>query len=412
MASGDFADLKLQLARLAGRAAVSEMLAGDQALAGQCVNETLLDCYMNPGGRRPRWAMNMFGLQLGVPITRTIGVTQGSKVFTGYAAPEARIGSCVQVGSSWYTLAGQVGAGSGSQTGQTNQVPLVIGQQSYAIVFNTPFEAIPTFFSAVVMMGSDSGEIFTATPDLSTLTESGVTVWLSGIPTADSSGSVINWNAAASAVEASTLGDFEFVEPVVEATGNYSATFYHNSYSLDANIVEVQGDPLVLGWGILRPMTGRGEDYKWRQIAYGDFWTPSPQGAGLLTNINWPGGLSNPVGTPLFYYIENNLMIGVNPIKSRFVVQPMPIQITTIQFNGWTLPDELVDDTDRPILPGDLVSRVLLPLCREKWALIYKKYTGGNQQAFIRAGDAAREILNLSGRGQRDRPVREPLRNC
>ncbi len=77
----------------------------------------------------------------------------------------------------------------------TGDVPLVVGQQSYNIVFSPAFAAIPTSFSAQVQMASSGSEIFFVNADVSTLTASGVTVWLSGIPTAASTGSVINWRS-------------------------------------------------------------------------------------------------------------------------------------------------------------------------------------------------------------------------
>jgi hypothetical protein len=77
------------------------------------------------------------------------------------------------------------------------KVALVPGQQSYAIVFGAQFYAPPSFLTAQTQMPSSSGEVFEVTPDLSTLTSTGVTVWLSGIPTAASSGGYINWKAEA-----------------------------------------------------------------------------------------------------------------------------------------------------------------------------------------------------------------------
>jgi hypothetical protein len=74
-------------------------------------------------------------------------------------------------------------------------MPLVVGQQAYDIVFGVAFTATPSVFVPSVAMPSSSGEVFTATYDLSTLTTTGVTVWLSGIPTAASSGGEIQWVA-------------------------------------------------------------------------------------------------------------------------------------------------------------------------------------------------------------------------
>lgn len=199
---------------------------------------------------------------------------------------------------------------------------------------------------------------------------------------------------------------YRLTAPSMEVTGTLAATLWCNSYLLNASWLEVDADPFVLGWGCLKPMNGIAEDYKWRQISYGDFWWPTPQGAGLITNINWPGGVSNPVGDPLFYYIDNSPLIAGNPIQCRFVVQPMPTQPRSIEFKAWAVPPILVNSSDRPVLPGDLVTRCLFPLMRERWALVYKKYTGNNVPGLIETATRARAILNAISNGQRARPVR------
>ena len=89
---------------------------------------------------------------------------------------------------SW--RASNVPVGFPTQAGQVaGNTSLVAGQQSYQITFPIQFAAIPTNFQAAVQMVDDSGEVFYANPDLSTLTPRGVVVYLSGIPTAASAGS-------------------------------------------------------------------------------------------------------------------------------------------------------------------------------------------------------------------------------
>lgn len=77
---------------------------------------------------------------------------------------------------------------------QTGSIALVAGQQSYAIVFPVAFGVAPTFLPTA-NMPNNSGEVFEPTADLSTLTTTGVTVWLSGVPTAVSAGGTISWLA-------------------------------------------------------------------------------------------------------------------------------------------------------------------------------------------------------------------------
>lgn len=221
-------------------------------------------------------------------------------------------------------------------------------------------------------------------------------------------GSVINIGAGFYVLASLT----STVEPIAEATGSQAFTLYHNSYVLPANIIELEYGPLVLGWGLLRPMNGRVEEVKWRQITYGDFWSPTPFGVGQMTSINWPGGVSNPTGTPIFYYINNAVLSPTAAIANRMVIWPLPLQLTTVQFSGWVMPTEMTADADLPILPANLITRCLLPIAREKWSACYKKYTGENQQLLSKQADAAREILWNSSPGQRDRAFRQPLLNC
>lgn len=82
-----------------------------------------------------------------------------------------------------------------STQNQRGLVPLVDGQQSYALVFDPAFASVPSFVDAVVQMPNSSGEVLEAVVDRSTLTSSGCTVWLSGVPSAASVGGYINWYA-------------------------------------------------------------------------------------------------------------------------------------------------------------------------------------------------------------------------
>jgi hypothetical protein len=72
---------------------------------------------------------------------------------------------------------------------------------------------------------------------------------------------------------------------------------------------------------------------------------------------------------------------------------PFPGEAVNIAMRVNILPPELVDDEDRPRIVGDLVTRCLLPIAREKWGVTYKKFTGGNQGYLIREGKTARAIL-------------------
>lgn len=94
-----------------------------------------------------------------------------------------------------YNPGGGGGTPPPSAVQQTGSVAIVAGTQSYAVVFSPAFASAPSFFGANAQMVNDSGEVFSVVADLSSLTASGVTVWLSGVPTAASTGAYINWIA-------------------------------------------------------------------------------------------------------------------------------------------------------------------------------------------------------------------------
>lgn len=110
MTSGDFLDLQTNLAILAGRATAAE-LDEDLALCKQCINEALLEVYrpLDDEGSpiTPEWARRTVTLRYRGPAAITVGVTQGSRVITGYAFDDDSIGSLVQIGSRFYRYAGQ-----------------------------------------------------------------------------------------------------------------------------------------------------------------------------------------------------------------------------------------------------------------------------------------------------------------
>lgn len=109
MAAGDFADLQLQLAKLAGRPTAAD-LDDDLDLCKQVINEAYLGCYMLPDGTRPPWARMPFGLHYAAPATANLVLTQGSVVFTGMTPGATKIGSSIVIGQNVYTYAGLNGA--------------------------------------------------------------------------------------------------------------------------------------------------------------------------------------------------------------------------------------------------------------------------------------------------------------
>lgn len=85
----------------------------------------------------------------------------------------------------------------------TGTVSIVSGQQSYALTFSPAFSVAPIIVPTVEM-ASSSGEIFYASVDRSSITVSGATVWLSGIPI--DGGGVIAWEATTPSIGSITIG--------------------------------------------------------------------------------------------------------------------------------------------------------------------------------------------------------------
>ncbi len=213
-------------------------------------------------------------------------------------------------------------------------------------------------------------------------------------------------------------GAAHFVEPVNESSGTYSVTLFHCCYNLSTliatgvGIAEVQKAPVVEGWGIVTPMNSRAEEWRWKAILYGDF-NPEPGGGSMFSGGTWPGGINYPTGTPMFYRIDNAPKVAGNAPSCLFHVEPMCDRPYVFDFEAWVTPVPLVNGSDTPILPSGLMipQSVLLPLCREKWAEVYKKYSGMNVAGLQKSADGARRILSRLGGGQRDREVRMPLNN-
>lgn len=85
----------------------------------------------------------------------------------------------------------------------SGKIPLVEGQQSYAITYSPAFVGLPTSFDLTVAMPNDSGEVLSAVIDYSSLTVNGVTAWLSGVPSASMVGGYLLWTAYGGAQVAS-----------------------------------------------------------------------------------------------------------------------------------------------------------------------------------------------------------------
>lgn len=197
-----------------------------------------------------------------------------------------------------------------------------------------------------------------------------------------------------------TQGNSQFVEPVTEPTGTYQATLFHICHPLPADVSEVIGGVEWQGRGLIAPMTDRETDIGYRSNTIGDY---KPEyGAGFYGGV-YVGSRATtyPRGDIMFYYIETDALHTGADVVRRMCIVPMPAESANIVFRAQVFPEELVNDTDRPKIVGDLITRCLLPIAREKWALLYKKYTGQNQSYLVAEADKARRILTLSAKPQK-----------
>lgn len=296
MAEGDFLDLQNNLAVLAGRATAAD-LDEDLGLCRQVINEALVECYRPVDNRVPPWARVRRTLYFPAPANITLGVTQGSRVVTGYAFPASCVGSVIAIGANFYTYAG------------------------------------------------------------------------------------------------ATSGTHYLVEPALEVTASYAAVLYHNSQPLDVRVVKVMGAPDRMGFGPLSPMTDGETELRYRSNMGGDF-QPTP-GSGYYNSMNASYcGSAYPVGDALFYRIESEQLLDGAAISHRFITLPLATAAFNVSFRAEVLPVRLTADADRPLLVGDQVMNILLPIAREKWGVLYKKYTGENRDFLVKEGERARELLS------------------
>jgi hypothetical protein len=108
----------------------------------------------------------------------------------------------------------------------SGSLAIVVGQQSYAITFSPAFGVAPTSFLPTIFIPNDTGEIFAVSADLSTLTATGVTVWLNAVPTSASSGGFVNWRASNTPTSyPSPSGQLSGSTALVAGTQYYDLTF-------------------------------------------------------------------------------------------------------------------------------------------------------------------------------------------
>ncbi len=395
MATGDFLYLQNQLAILAGRSSAAD-LDEDLDLCKQVINEALMEVYRPVDGRIPEWARRTVAFQFRAPEAVTLTLTQGSRTVTGYAFPDDFVGSVIQVGSNFYRYAGNAGAtsavlvaGAGTTTVNGVYVPT-----AYTSGVATTYTAA----NGSTIVRSYSSSFTWVIKDPSAVAQYQVENLEFGESPVDVAYELVNGAAFAPTVTDSV--SYSLVEPFGEATGVYSATLWHVCQPIPSDVSEVLGAPEWLGHGPLSPMTDRETELYYRSNIRGDYHPSAGMGYYGATY----GGLTGtayPSGDPIFYRLETDALMEGAAVTRRFCIIPMPQVVATVSFRANVFPVELVDDADRPKIVGDLVTRCLLPIAREKWGILYKKYTGANQRFLISEADKARAILTLSDKPQK-----------
>ena len=203
-------------------------------------------------------------------------------------------------------------------------------------------------------------------------------------------------------------GDLNVVEPWEEETGPYGATIYHSSYPLGMSAVQFCETPEVMGWGPLSPMSGRESDILYRSN-FMDGFRPLPGEGWQRSTTRLFGGSTYDTGQPVFYLIDEDILTPNGDGGIRLNLRPLPEQLTTVSAVVQFVPTPLVNQTDVPRMPADLVARIIIPMIRGRWSMTYKKYTGNNARELVMLSDRAESQLASMRIRQKRRGIRTDI---
>lgn len=110
MAKKTVAQVKTSLIGLWGYEEWDEVTPQDQQEIGSFISSALFDCYAPVDGTRPNFGEQYWSEILPAPVATTLGLTQGSKVVTGYTFEDKYAGSFVKIGDRLYRYAGKSGS--------------------------------------------------------------------------------------------------------------------------------------------------------------------------------------------------------------------------------------------------------------------------------------------------------------
>ena len=195
----------------------------------------------------------------------------------------------------------------------------------------------------------------------------------------------------------------------VASSSETSFVVHHNSYRLPAKVIDVDGRPERVGWGVLSPMNGHDEEARYRSLLGYDFAPQTAFGLRRTVRINSNGDEYN-FGDPLFFYIDSASFGYETTITRRLVVYPLPDKPMSIRLRANIVPDPLTADASRPVLPADTVDDILLPIARARLAMIDPRYNSQNVQFLVADADTARKRLKSLGDAQKVRSRRVRLK--
>jgi len=199
----------------------------------------------------------------------------------------------------------------------------------------------------------------------------------------------------------------EFIEPYEGETGTVSATFYHNSITLDPSVFSVMASPELLGYGQLSEITGKRQEILARGLVYNDYWPED--GAFYYNSLAIQKGATNSllIGTPNFYFVDDTAL--GDSYARRFVVHPLPQVKHSIKYRASVAPTiPATGDVPFPG-PADFADVVLIPIL-EKICSSSKRYDGKNQRELATEYASALSTLRRFSRNQKRRPSRLRVR--
>lgn len=157
---------------------------------------------------------------------------------------------------------------------------------------------------------------------------------------------------------------------------------------MSAEVISVDKIPELVNEGPLSPMTGPEAEIRIKSLFAWDFRSPSGRG------LNFPHYKENEPdkGRPIWYYIDNRNQGTDAKVLPRMYLYPVPDKSYQVEVFANIVPTDLVEDTDEPRLPGDLVWDILFPIAQGK-ILSDPRYNGDNKEILDRASKEAKKRL-------------------